>query len=94
MSNPDLESKYGAAALQAGRRVQGEAFERRLAQRDSLDQHFVKVVVHFRGHHANDPRGRQLGDLHRAPPRWWGRTRWRAASARSKKRSGPRSTRR
>jgi len=47
MTNPDLESKYGAAALQAGRRVQGEAFERRLAQRDSLDQHFTKSWVDF-----------------------------------------------
>ena len=47
MSNPDLESKYGAAALQAGRRVQGEAFERRLAQRDSLDQHFTKSWIDF-----------------------------------------------
>ena len=47
MSNPDLESKYGAAALQAGRRVQGESFERRLAQRDSLDQHFTKSWVDF-----------------------------------------------
>src|SRR5689334_7666992 len=47
MANSELESKYGAAALEAGRRLQGEAFERRLAQRDSLDQHFTKSWVDF-----------------------------------------------
>src|SRR5215203_2473600 len=47
MANSELESKYGAAALQAGRELQGDAFERRLAQRDSLDQHFTKAWVDF-----------------------------------------------
>ena len=47
MANSDLKSKYGDAALQAGRKLQGEAFERRLEQRDSLDQHFTKSWVDF-----------------------------------------------
>jgi alkylhydroperoxidase/carboxymuconolactone decarboxylase family protein YurZ len=47
MANSDLKSKYGEAAFEAGRKLQGQAFERRLAQRDSLDQHFTKSWVDF-----------------------------------------------
>jgi alkylhydroperoxidase/carboxymuconolactone decarboxylase family protein YurZ len=47
MTDTDLRAKYGAAAFEAGRTIQGEAFDARLAQRDSLDQHFTKLWVDF-----------------------------------------------
>src|SRR4051812_45031900 len=43
----DLKSKYGAGALEAGRRIQTNAFDRRLEQRDDLDQHFTRLWVDF-----------------------------------------------
>ncbi|HEV7803253.1 MAG TPA: carboxymuconolactone decarboxylase family protein [Burkholderiales bacterium] len=43
----DLRSKYGERAFEAGRRVQPETFERRVEQRDSLDQHFTKAWLDF-----------------------------------------------
>jgi alkylhydroperoxidase/carboxymuconolactone decarboxylase family protein YurZ len=42
-----LKSKYGADAFEAGRRVQGDAFEKRVEARDSLDQHFTKAWLDF-----------------------------------------------
>ncbi len=44
---PDLRSKYGERAFEAGRSVQPETFERRVEQRDSLDQHFTKAWLDF-----------------------------------------------
>lgn len=43
----DLRSKYGADAFHAGRNLQPRTFEQRLAQRDSLDQHYTKLWVDF-----------------------------------------------
>ena len=39
----DLHAKYGAGAFDAGRTLQPGTFESRVAQRDSLDQHFTKL---------------------------------------------------
>lgn len=47
MADTDLRSKYGTAAFEAGRTIQPRTFERRLAQRDHLDQHFTKLWVDF-----------------------------------------------
>jgi alkylhydroperoxidase/carboxymuconolactone decarboxylase family protein YurZ len=47
MPEPDLRSKYGADAFDAGKTIQPGTFERRLAQRDSLDPHFTKLWVDF-----------------------------------------------
>ena len=47
MSNPDLRAKYGADAFDAGLRIQPKTFLQRLAQRDSLDQHFTKLWLDF-----------------------------------------------
>lgn len=47
MPDTDLGSKYGAGALEAGRTIQPRTFERRLAQRDRLDQHYTKLWVDF-----------------------------------------------
>ncbi len=47
MSGPDLRRKYGDKAFEVGRRMQGAAFEQRVAQRDSLDQHFTKQWLEF-----------------------------------------------
>jgi alkylhydroperoxidase/carboxymuconolactone decarboxylase family protein YurZ len=47
MPEPDLRSKYGADAFDAGNTIQPRTFERRLAQRDSVDQHFTKLWVDF-----------------------------------------------
>lgn len=44
---PDLRSKYGDAAFETGRRLQPASFERRVAQRDALDQHFTKLWLDF-----------------------------------------------
>ena len=43
----ELEKKYGAGAFEAGRRIQPKTFERRVEQRDSLDQHFTKAWLDF-----------------------------------------------
>jgi alkylhydroperoxidase/carboxymuconolactone decarboxylase family protein YurZ len=47
MPDSDLRSKYGADAFDAGRTVQPKTFERRVAQRDSLDQHFTRLWLDF-----------------------------------------------
>lgn len=47
MTDTDLRSKYGADAFDAGRTIQPRTFERRLAQRDSLDQHYTRLWVDF-----------------------------------------------
>lgn len=43
----DLSSKYGAHALEAGRALQGESFDRRVEHRDDLDPHFTKAWLDF-----------------------------------------------
>jgi len=43
----DLRAKYGDAALEAGRRQQPKNFEKRLTERDSLDQHFTRLWLDF-----------------------------------------------
>jgi alkylhydroperoxidase/carboxymuconolactone decarboxylase family protein YurZ len=43
----NLEDKYGKRALDAGRAIQPTSFERRIEQRDSLDQHFTKAWLDF-----------------------------------------------
>ena len=47
MAEQPLQTKYGAKAFEAGRAVQPQSFERRLEQRDSLDQHFTKAWLDF-----------------------------------------------
>ena len=42
-----LESKYGRRAFEVGRSIQHDAFDRRVEQRDSLDQHFTKAWLDF-----------------------------------------------
>jgi alkylhydroperoxidase/carboxymuconolactone decarboxylase family protein YurZ len=47
MAEESLESKYGARAFEIGRAIQDGSFDRRVEQRDSLDQHFTKAWVDF-----------------------------------------------
>ena len=47
MPEHDLCSKYGADAFAAGRTLQPKSFERRLAQRDALDQHYTRLWIDF-----------------------------------------------
>lgn len=47
MIDPELKKKYGAHAIANGQRLQPKSFERKLALRDSLDQHFTKAWVDF-----------------------------------------------
>ena len=47
MPESDLRAKYGAAAFDAGLKLQPHTFEARVAQRDSLDQHFTKLWLDF-----------------------------------------------
>jgi alkylhydroperoxidase/carboxymuconolactone decarboxylase family protein YurZ len=47
MSRSELQEKYGNEAIEAGLALQPKSFERRLAQRDRLDQHFTKLWVDF-----------------------------------------------
>lgn len=47
MTDPDLPAKYGADAFAAGLKLQPQSFERRVAQRDSLDQNFTKLWLDF-----------------------------------------------
>jgi alkylhydroperoxidase/carboxymuconolactone decarboxylase family protein YurZ len=47
MIDPDLRKKYGDRAIENGLRLQPKSFERRLALRDSLDQHFTRAWVDF-----------------------------------------------
>lgn len=42
-----LRAKYGDLAYDAGLKQQSKAFERRLAERDALDQHFTKLWLDF-----------------------------------------------
>ena len=42
-----LEEKYGKPAFDAGRAIQPKSFDRRVEQRDSLDQHFTKAWLDF-----------------------------------------------
>jgi alkylhydroperoxidase/carboxymuconolactone decarboxylase family protein YurZ len=44
---PQLVSKYGAGAFETGRALQSDAFEKRVEQRDDLDQHFTKLWLDF-----------------------------------------------
>ncbi|MBI1988632.1 MAG: carboxymuconolactone decarboxylase family protein [Betaproteobacteria bacterium] len=43
----DLCAKYGDLAYDSGLKQQSKAFERRLAERDALDQHFTKLWLDF-----------------------------------------------
>jgi alkylhydroperoxidase/carboxymuconolactone decarboxylase family protein YurZ len=43
----DLLTKYGAEAFDVGIKMQGQAFEKRLAQRDSIDQHFTRAWLDY-----------------------------------------------
>ena len=43
----DLRKKYGAKAFDTGLKLQPKSFERRVAQRDALDQHFTKLWLDF-----------------------------------------------
>lgn len=47
MPQPDFRAKYGAAAFDAGLKLQPKTFERRVAQRDALDQHFTQLWLDF-----------------------------------------------
>lgn len=47
MIDTALKEKYGAHAIENGRRLQPKSFERKLALRDSLDQHFTKAWIEF-----------------------------------------------
>ena len=42
-----LRAKYGAEAFNAGIKLQGKAFEKRLAQRDAIDQHFTRAWLDY-----------------------------------------------
>ena len=42
-----LEEKYGKRAFDTGRAIQPKSFDRRVEQRDSLDQHFTKAWLDF-----------------------------------------------
>jgi alkylhydroperoxidase/carboxymuconolactone decarboxylase family protein YurZ len=46
MSN-DLRVKYGAEAFDAGIKIQGKGFEKRLAQRDAIDPHFTRAWLDY-----------------------------------------------
>ncbi|HTE16007.1 MAG TPA: carboxymuconolactone decarboxylase family protein [Burkholderiales bacterium] len=43
----DLRAKYGAEAFDAGVKIQSKAFEKRLAQRDAIDQHFTRSWLDY-----------------------------------------------
>ena len=47
MPDSNLQKKYGADAFETGLRIQPQTFERRVAQRDSLDQNFTKLWIEF-----------------------------------------------
>lgn len=47
MADSNLRAKYGDKAYEAGLRMQPKTFEKRLAQRDNLDQHFTKLWLDF-----------------------------------------------
>lgn len=43
----DLRAKYGTDTFDAGVKIQGKAFEKRLAQRDAIDQHFTRAWLDY-----------------------------------------------
>ena len=47
MTTSELRSKYGDAAFEVGLALQPTTFERRLAQRDWLDQYFTRLWLDF-----------------------------------------------
>ncbi len=47
MSQSDLRAKYGPNAFDVGRKIQGRNFDARVAERDSLDQHFTRAWIDF-----------------------------------------------
>jgi alkylhydroperoxidase/carboxymuconolactone decarboxylase family protein YurZ len=47
MIDPALKEKYGDHAIENGLRLQPKSFARKLALRDSLDQHFTRAWVDF-----------------------------------------------
>ena len=47
MTDSSLQSKYGSRAFEMGRTMQPDSFERRVEQRDSLDQHFTRAWLDF-----------------------------------------------
>ena len=47
MSDSPLQSKYSARAFEVGRSIQGDAFDKRVEQRDSLDQYFTRSWIDF-----------------------------------------------
>ena len=47
MIDPKLKEKYGEKAIENGLRLQPKSFARKLALRDSLDQHFTKAWIDF-----------------------------------------------
>jgi alkylhydroperoxidase/carboxymuconolactone decarboxylase family protein YurZ len=42
-----LRAKYGAESCNAGLKLQGKGFEKRLAQRDAIDQHFTRAWLDY-----------------------------------------------
>ena len=47
MSQAALRAKYGTNAFDVGRKIQGPNFDKRVAERDSLDQHFTRAWIDF-----------------------------------------------
>lgn len=47
MIDPQLKTKYGNHAIDNGLRLEPKSFERKLALRDSLDQHFTRAWIEF-----------------------------------------------
>src|SRR5215468_8603018 len=47
MIDPQLRSRYGANAIDNGPQLQPQTFEQRLAEYDSLDQHYTKLWLDF-----------------------------------------------
>jgi alkylhydroperoxidase/carboxymuconolactone decarboxylase family protein YurZ len=47
MSQASLRAKYGPNAFDVGRRIQGPNFDKRVAERDSLDPHFTRAWIDF-----------------------------------------------
>jgi alkylhydroperoxidase/carboxymuconolactone decarboxylase family protein YurZ len=47
MIDPELKTKYGSHAIDNGLRLQPHSFARKLALRDSLDQHFTRAWIEF-----------------------------------------------
>lgn len=43
----NLREKYGTAAFDAGVRIQGNSFEKRIARRDAIDQHFTRAWLDY-----------------------------------------------